>query len=295
MDMISIENSLNRNWSYSPNLDPDGDGVITSDEGGYIYNIKGPFKTKSYMPFLNNYIDVIKTAVIIITISLGATGVYSIFGCKSKFLQYNNPYQTQIVIFLVLLINIFMVRAEKNEAGRSWQAPFVSFVLAIVCLLAFNIVAKLGNIWATYNSPFWPGPLTWWGVIMLGMIIIYTFDIQREYWKKAGNKTFGSKALDNEKYYKNLEVGGVVAIIIIIIIGFFNELITQKRLLKDKFRFIDFFFGIGLTDKVYKHEPIQSYGGHCNTNLFKVLDKEVKKGIKNSVWTKFTKWVKSLL
>jgi hypothetical protein len=165
MDQISVQNTLERNWAFSPNLDPNGDQIIEASERGYIYTHKGAKKEVSFAPLFDTSLDTIKTVVIIIVISLGVMNVYETFGCKSRYLQYTRPYQTQLFMFLAIFINIFIVSVQNSVdvANVPSNSTPVLFIMSFLALLIINIVARTGDSWAVFRTPFWPGPFSWWG------------------------------------------------------------------------------------------------------------------------------------
>ena len=294
MDQVANKNSLENQWGFSPTIDPDGDEVITASEEGYVYKYKGPHKDISVMPLFNSSLDVFKTSVIIICMTLAVLNVYTIFGCKARYLQYTQPYQTHVVIFFVFLINIFIVSAENYRSTKRLVPTILSMVLAGVCLILFNIVAKLGDSWAFFNVPYWPTLMTWWGLIMNIMMIGLVLNINKQYWELKGKQTFGSKEKENVIWYNKVESILTICLIIAIGVGFTNQLIIQKTLLKDKFSFLRFFFGTGSEDKELTNTSFKShtFEGHCKKKAFAKFDKEVKKGIKNSYWTRFLQLIK---
>jgi hypothetical protein len=280
-------------WGYSPTLDPNGDGIITSSEKGYIYTYKGPHKELSAAPLFKSSLHVFKTAVILICMTLAVLNIYNIFGCKSRYLQSTQPYQTQVVIFLVFLINIFIVSAENYRSTRRVVPTVLSMIMAGIALLMFNIMAKLGDTWAFFSVPFWPTPMTWWGLIMNIMMFIVVLDINKHYWLTRSKQMFGSTEKYNVDWYNNVESIAIVGILIAIATGFINQLYIQKKALKNKFRFLKFFFGTNAEDKELTKKSIYETSGHCKDAAFDKFDKEVKEGIKNSIWTKIKKYVKN--
>ena len=292
MDSVANKNTLEYQWGYSPSIDPDGDEIITKAESGYIYNFKGPHKKLSVMPLFESSLDIFKTTVIIICTTLAVLNVYTVFGCKSRYLQYTQPYQTQMVIFFVFLINIFIVSAENYRSTRRVVPTILSLILAGIALIFFNVIAKLGDSWAFYSSPFWPTPLTWWGLVMNVMMIIILLDINKHYWMTKGKQTFGSKEKENVNWYNNIEWIAILLVLTTIIVGFINELYYQKSKLKDKFNFLKFFFGTGSQDKERKSLAYKEVKIDCKEKAFAKYEKEVSKGIKDSYWTKFLKLIK---
>ena len=294
MDTISNKNTLERNWAFSPNRDPNGDDIIEESEKGYIYKYSGPFKTKNFTPLFNNYLDTLKTVTIIIVITLGVLNLYGTFGCKSRYLQYTRPYQNQIFLFLTIFINIFIVSVQNNanEVNNRFTSTPALFIYSMFALFLINIVARLGNSWAVFRTPFWPGPFSWWGIIMLSAIFIFSLDINRIYWKNRNENIFGSISYENEKFYENIELFTLVVVIIIVIFRFIIEVIKQRTEIGSKFNLLKFIFGIDDMNKKLTLERIKKSEHFCKKSAFAKFDKEVKIGRKKSLYTKFLKFLK---
>ena len=280
-------------WGYSPNKDHDGDGVITAREEGYIYTYNGEHKNLSFTPFFQSSLHIFKTSVILICITLGVLNIYDIFGCKSRYLQSTKTYQTQVVIFFVFLINIFIVSAENYRSTRRIVPTILSMLMAGVAVILFNIIAKSGDMWAFFSIPFWPTPMTWWGLIMNVMMFVVVLDVNKQYWIMKGKSTFGSKEKENARWYENVELVIIIGLLIAIATGFVKQIYIQKQELKHNFSFLRFFFGTGIEDKELTKKSFHETAGHCKKKAFKKYDKEVKDGIKNSLWTKIKKYMKN--
>jgi len=293
MDISIFKNS----WGLSSNKDPNGDGIITAKEKGYIYKTTGPTRVKSFKPLFYNTLAICKTLILISCIGLGAMGIYSVFGCKARYLQYTSPFQTQLVLFFVFFINVFIVSAEiphpttdtlssKITGPNTISLGFAAFI----CLIIFNIISKLGNTWAFYRVPFYPGPLTWWGIIMFSMVLIFALDNTRIYWK---NLIKTDVIHTNEKFYYFMEIIILIIVSSTIFIRFIIETVNEKTLMGDKFNFINFLLGHSenkIIDPSFgKKERVNK--GHCKLELFKKFDTELKNGYKNSPWTKFLKYI----
>ena len=289
MDQISIKNTLERNWAFSPNIDPNGDQIIEASERGYIYTHKGAKKEVSFAPLFDTSLDTIKTVVIIIVISLGVMNVYETFGCKSRYLQYTRPYQTQLFMFLAIFINIFIVSVQNSidVANVPSNSTPVLFIMSFLALLIINIVARTGDSWAVFRTPFWPGPFSWWGIIMLSAILIFILDINREYWKGLNKNTFGSEQRENEEFFQKAEIITFVGVIGMVLIRFTIEVFKQYNELGSKFNLLKFIFGIDDRNKRLTMEKAKKGEHFCKKSVFEKFDKEVKIGRKNSLVTKF--------
>ena len=288
MDTISQKNTLNRQWSYSPNLDPDGNDVIEARDEGYIYKYSGPHKKRSFVPLYNSSIDTFKTVIILIVTSLATLKIYQSFGCKSQYLQYTRPYQYQLALFLAIFINIFIVSAQNsyNIQNTIFTSTPALFIYSLIALIIINMVARLGDTWAVFSTPFWPGPFSWWGIIMLSSILIFIFDINRIYWRDLNKNTYGSSEKENEIFYENIELLTLVLTTVAFIIRFIIEIFKKKSELKDKFNFIKFLFGIDDPNKIINSQTLKRRAHFCKEEVFKKFDKEVREGRKKALWTK---------
>jgi hypothetical protein len=288
MDRVSQKNTLDNQWSYSPNLDPDGNEIIEASEAGYIYNYKGPNKEISLVPLYNSSVDTFKTVIILLVTTLATLNVYQTFGCKSQYLQYTRPYQYQLALFLAIFINIFIVSVQNSSDSENniFTSTPALFIYSLFALIIINMVARIGNSWAVFRTPFWPGPFSWWGIIMLSAILIFIFDINRIYWRDLNKNTYGSSEKENEKFYENIELATLFITTIAFIGRFIIEIFKKKSELKDKFNFINFLFGIEDPNKIINNKTLSRRGHFCKESVFKQFDKEVKVGRKKALWTK---------
>jgi uncharacterized membrane protein len=141
-------------YMLSPNLDPNGDDIEESTEGGLLRKMKGVDRVSTYGPLKNNLITIVKSTVLILGITVGALGMWTgTFGCVTQYIMKEYPWVTQFTLFLVLFFNIFIVLAESNPNRVSTG---VSFLLACLTWVFFNIATKVGDTWAFYNIPLWP-------------------------------------------------------------------------------------------------------------------------------------------
>ena len=291
MDTISQKNTLGRQWGYSPKLDPNGNQIIEASENGYIYNFRGPNENISFIPLYNSSIDTFKTVIILVVIILATLNVYEIFGCKAQYLQSTRAFQTQLALFLAIFINVFIVSVQSSSESENniFTSTPALFIYSLIALLIINMVAIIGDSWAVFRVPFWPGPFSWWGIVMLSAILIFIFDINRIYWRDLNKNTYGSSEKENEKFYENIELGTLLITIIMFLIRFVIEIVKKKKQLKDKFSFINFMFGIDNTSKVINEKTLSRRAHFCKESVFKKFDKEVKEGRKKALWTKILK------
>lgn len=283
-------------YMLSPNIDPDGDDIQETLEGGLIWKIKGPDKERSYEPLKENLITIVKGTVLIIGITVGALGMwYGTFGCITQYIMKNYTWVTQFTLFLVLFFNIFIVMAESNS---NITPPWVSFVMAFLTWVFFNICTKVGDTWAFYNIPFWPGPMTWWGIIMIVCLFIYFIDNMRQYWEKTNVGVYTEKNKTSVKFYTRVEIISIIIVLVTIVVRFIIEIVNEKNNLKGKFNFISFFLGLDTIGKVRKQgntNNLFKISGKCRDDYIKDIDKQLKNGIKNSYWTKAKEKINKIL
>ena len=275
-------------WTYSANLDPDSDNISNTHERGLLYTIKGPDAHKDFTPLGLTILSIIKIFVVICVISLASAGAwFGTFGCKGEYLEIEWGWVTQFVIFCIILINIFVVKSESSDAPSEAIWTVYSIVAAFATWLLLNIVAKIGDTWLFFDSPFWPTPMTYWGAVMLLGIVLMQIDNMRSYWIGARNQMNRDKADRMITIYSNLE--SVTAIIFCSITAwrFGIEYFKEKNKLGSKFSFIKFLLGIDTGDKVVVKGSLTREQGRCKEDVKSKLKKEVDKGIKNSSWRKF--------
>ena len=172
-------------WTYSTRLDPDGDNIANALSKGMIYKVHGPDAQKDFTPAIETTLTVVKIFVIIGVISLAGAGPgawFGTFGCKGEFLETYVGWVSQFVIFLIILINIFIVSSEMPGADHEATWTGYSIIGAFVTWLLVNIVAKVGDTWLFFDTPFWPTPMTYWGAVML-------VGIFKNYAKKSGTES----------------------------------------------------------------------------------------------------------
>lgn len=275
-----------KNYGLSPNLDVNGDGINDDTLDSLIREYKGPNKKADYKPFEENLITMVKSTVILIGITVSALGMwYGTFGCITEFIMKNYIWVTQITLFLVIFLNLFIVLAESQDAARSITPTWLSFIMAFITWLFLNMVMNIGDSWIFVNVPFWPGPVTWWGAILVVCLFVYFIDGQREYWEKNKESSYVEKNKNKSNFYINLELKIIIAVIIIIVIRFIIELIKEKNKLKSRFNILNFFFGLETGGK----RNITGVTGHCDPKYNKRMDSELKLRIKNSLWNKIKK------
>ena len=276
----------------SANKDTNGDGIVEEYESGYIYQETGEKYKKSFLPLFQNSLNIFKSLTIMIVVGLAAMNIYKLIACKTRFLESTRPFQTQFVLFLVFYINTFIVSAEspQNVSVIGGTSTISTGFLAFLSLILFNILARVGETWAFYRIPFFPGPMTWWGIVIFALVFLFIMNSYREKYQQQGDS---NKVVVDKKFYYNIEIITLFFVFATIFVRFLIETVNQQRILGNKFNFIKFLFG--LEDKGKKIFPDWSKRkimtkAHCQISYFKSLDKEIKKGYDNSPWTKFLKY-----
>jgi len=279
-------------WAPPPNKDHNGDEIVEPTERGMIYWERGPNKVKDYAPLVENIAVIMKMAIVIMAITIGAArSIFKgTFGCKGTYIETSWLWVSQFVIFLVILVNIWIVNAEGADATREATWTGWSIFGAFMTWILLNMVAKIGDTWLFFDTPFWPGPMTYWGAVMLLGTVIYAIDLQRDYWKKTINQNNQYLADKKVNMYTTLESIIVVLFLSITFWRFGIELLKEMNKRKDKFSFTDFFLGFNKKDKdVGKDTMTYRDQGRCKNEVVKRLKKEINEGVKNSPWYKFRK------
>lgn len=289
----------------APRLDPNGDNISTSLERGLIYKQVGPDGQKDFSPLEGNILGMLKVVIVVLLLSVATSGAWiGTMGCIGSYIELNWGWTTQFVIFLAILINIFILSAESTGASHEETGTGYSILAAFVTWILLNMIAKIDDKWFFFDAPFWPGPLTYWGVTMLLACIIFAIDRHKTYIQKyanvlneekpeSGDRPSKTKLSNKINIYTQIEF-----ILILIFAGsigyrFFEEYRKEKKRLKGKFNFISFFAGLNTLDK--NNNPQIDEEGRCIPKSRKKISKEIDKGIKNSTWYKFKNKIAKML
>jgi len=290
----------------APRLDPDGDNISTSLERGLIYKQVGPTGQKDYSPLGSNILGILKVVIIVLLISVATSGAWSgTMGCIAEYIELNWGWTTQFVIFLAILINIFILSAESTDAAHAATWTGYSILAAFATWILLNMVAKMDDKWFFFDTPFYPGPITYWGAVMLLACIIFVIDRHKTYLQKyagvlgeekpeSGEKPSKTKLSSEINIYTQIEF-----ILILLFMGtigyrFIEEYRKEKKRLKGKFNFISFFAGLNTPDK-NNNPSLVNEEGRCRQISRRKIAKEIDKGIKNSLWYKFKKKIAKML
>ena len=272
-------------YSLSPNLDADGDNIMDDAKKGIITRDIGPEKRTSFIPLITNSITLFRLLVIITLLGIASLGGFiSTLGCKGEYLQLKWGWVSQFALFCIILINMFIAVEDSRTENTSTYGIMVGAFLTWTLL---NIVAKVGDSWLFFSSPFWPTPLTYWGGVMLMCVAIYALEQHRTFWLQSKSETNMDMAEKRINLYETIEYILVLLFSFITIWRFGVETTREKKRLGNKFSFIKFFLGMTTVDKKNQQYALNRSEGKCKNHINKKLIKEINKGIKNSPWTKF--------
>jgi hypothetical protein len=219
-------------------------------------------KPPLYKRILMNILPMFKALVIISLFLVNGIG-FSPLGCKTQYLF--SPrfwFNKQFVIFFIIY---FIINLGGYTVARL-SDPNKQLILSIICLIFYNITARLGEVWFDKNPSYWPGPLTYFGVIVWPLILLYVVDDMRRYLTASHAVTSNKNEIDSIKW---IEVGLMISIAIIMVTGLYKAIKESMKLYGKNFEFISFLFGAPMIltgSKVRKPE-------HCTSELFKKYDK----------------------
>lgn len=216
-----------------------------------------------YKRVMINLLPLIRALVVVTLFLVNGIG-FSPIGCKTQYLFTSKYwYNKQLVIFFIIyfIINLGGYTITKLSDPRR------QFFLSIGALLLFNILARMGEVWFDKNPSYWPGPLTYFGVVVLPLICIYVFDDMRRYLTVNYALNTSKSTIDN---LKKVEVGLMIAVALIMVVGFIKAMIESKEKTGKNFNFILFLFGAPMALKGSK-KMVESV---CSKKLFDRFNRE---------------------
>ena len=164
---------------------------------------------------------------------------YNPFGCKTQFL-FNTPkywYNKQISIIILIYFAIVM-----GGKGTLLISPIAKFLLTIVIWMGFNVLLTLGGIWAIkHPQPWWPGPLDWFGLVILQMISLFIVNDTKKHYQAVAPSGGYKQAMTILGYLENLLI---VTILGSTALGFYKVAFSSKRIKGSKFRIWRLLFGV---------------------------------------------------
>ena len=224
--------------------------------------IKPGISTPFRSAIITNIIPLLKALVIITLFLLDGVG-FSPLGCKTQYLFSSRFwFNKQIVIFFI----IYFIINLGGENISKLTNPIQQLIISIACVILYNILAKLGEIWWNPNPWYWPGPMTWFGLIALPLVILYIFEDMRRFYMAENAVVVNSATLDN---LKKAEIGVIILITTVIIIGFFKAMNLSIKKHGKYFSFLAFLFGVPMGEK--KTGKIEL----CNEKKFRQISKEI--------------------
>ena len=238
-----------------------------------------------FSPLINNIIKISKGLILIIIITFATMDIYGTLSCKEQYIRLRSKFASQYIIFLVIFLLVFILSAETINPMMARSVSIGrTLVGAVIVWILFNIISQAGDVWFSFSSPFWPGPLTFWIPILLLMCGLYIMDLMKQYWVSRQQKvvvqgdTIHSYIVRLEKAEKLT----TAAIIGLITYGYYTAISGEKQRLKSKFSLYNFIFDRFITRggkdrwKGLKHK--------CSPQRLSSIQREINAGIKNSWW-----------
>lgn len=182
-----------------------------------------------------NIVPILKALVIITLFLLDGIG-FSPLGCKTQYLM--SPrfwYNKQIVIFFIIY---FIINLGADTISKLTD-PIQQLTISVACLLFYNLVARLGNVWWDKNPWYWPGPMTYFGLISLPLVVIVILDDMRRYYMAENAIFVHAKTIDQIKI---IELVIIAFTLLIIAIGFGKAVIKSINEHGKYFSFFSIFF-----------------------------------------------------
>ena len=256
LKMVDRSNILVREES-DPSVTSGGTDPLVAEKPG----IQAPIKKV----IIANVIPVLKALVIITLFLLNGVG-FSPLGCRTQYLLSSRFwYNKQIVIFFIIY---FIVNLGGDTISKLTD-PIQQLITSIVTLLLYNVIARLGAVWWDKDPWYWPGPMTWFGLISLPLIIMFILDDMRRYYMAENAIFVNADLIDNIKY---VELGVIGAVLITIVVGLMKAIEEAKKRYGKYYSFLAFFFGVpmgrGDDGKIVE----------CNEKAFRRIKKEIKLG-----------------
>jgi len=228
------------------------------------------------VPLTRRFVSVsapILKALTIVCIFIVSNIGYSPMGCKTQYLFSNKFwYNKQLTIFFI----IYFVINLRSNAEETATSPTDMFIVSIIVWLMFNMVTRLGETWAILNPPFWPGPLTWFGILTFPLIWLFVMNDIRKYYIDIDAENRYNMTI---KVLYHMEAFTVGLICAITCIGFYRSYAEQSRKWGKKFKFWEFFFGVEST-------TIDSLA--CDDKNFRRYEREIRDATRSSKTRKIT-------
>ena len=243
------------------------------EENRYLTGIWEALRPKGAVPgekanflkrMVQNTLPILKALVVITLFLLNRIG-FSPLGCKTEYLMTSRFwYNKQVVIFFIIY---FIINLGGYTISKLTD-PTKQLILSIICLVLYNIIGRLGEVWFMKKLYFYPGPLTYFGLVAFPLVALYIIDDMRRYMIAMNGIQDKVKNIDT---LRSVEIGLISTILLIIVVGLWKAIGESKKQFGKNFTFISFLFGapMALIGKTTV-DP-----GHCTNKKFKQFDKEV--------------------
>jgi hypothetical protein len=187
------------------------------------------------------------------------------------------PFHKRILLNILplfkalVIISLFLVNGIGfSPLGCKTQylfSPKFWFNKQFVIFFIIYFIINLGGYTVSILSG--PGPLTYFGVIVWPLILLYIADDMRRYLMASHAVSAGKNEIDSIKW---IELGLMGVIAIVAIIGFYKAIKQSKKMYGKNFEFISFLFGAPMILKGAKTRKAEL----CTSELFKKYDKMTK-------------------
>lgn len=210
----------------------------------------------------SNIVPILKALVIITLFLLDGVG-FSPLGCKTQFLMSSRFwYNKQIVIFFIIY---FIINLGGDTISKLTD-PFQQLIISVSCLLFYNVVARVGTVWWDKNPWYWPGAMTYFGLVCLPLVLIVILDDMRRYYMAENALYLNANIIDK---IRKVEFGIVIVTLVLIAMGFIKATFKSYAEHGKYFSFLAFFFGVPMgnkrTGKIVK----------CGQEMFKKFRREI--------------------
>ena len=191
--------------------------------------------------FISHIIPILKAFVIITLFVMNGSG-YSPLGCKIQYLMSDKFwFNKQIIIFFI----IYFIINLGGETISKLTNPIQQLIISICTLILYNIIARLGDIWWDKNPWYWPGPMSWFAILVFPLLSIYILDDLRKYYIAENASLIYGNSIDA---IKSIEIGMILVSLVLIVWGFLKAVLEARGKYKAAFSFFKFLFGGPLTE-----------------------------------------------
>ena len=188
---------------------------------------------------VTSIIPILKAFVIISLFIMNGSG-YSPLSCKVQYLMGDKFwYNKQVIIFFIIY---FIINLGGDTISKLTN-PIQQLILSIGTFLLYNIIARLGDLWWDKNPWYWPGPMSWFAVLVVPLLSVYILDDMRRYYIAENASFLYGNKID---IIKTIEIGMIFFTLFFIAWGFIKAFIKAKTEYKATFSFFKFLFGAPL-------------------------------------------------